>query len=233
MSESKTARMTAYAAFASVVLVLVAFLVFTRSGMPDSNDPAAKIASYYTQHRSAALAQQFFFGLSFLTMAVFIAGVVVMMWRAPAARMLAVVAAVGGAAAGGTALVGSAMMTVLAYRPPVGDPGLMRALLDSGYITLNASVFVFAAFIGATAVASMRMQVFPRWVGDVGLAAAVLQVVGAAAYSRGDGAFSPQGLVPLIAILSFLVWAVCMGTALVRTQEVVTAAPSAPAPAGD
>ena len=95
MSESKTARMTAYAAFASVVLVLVAFLVFTRSGMPDSNDPAAKIAAYYTQHRSAALAQQFFFGLSFLTMAVFIAGVVMMMWRVPGARMWAIVAGVG------------------------------------------------------------------------------------------------------------------------------------------
>ena len=41
MSESKTARTTAYAGLAAVVLTLVAFLVFTRSGMPDSNDHAA------------------------------------------------------------------------------------------------------------------------------------------------------------------------------------------------
>src|SRR5436853_1807997 len=106
MSESKTARTTACAGLAAVVLTLVAFLVFTRSGMPDSNDRAAKIATYYTQHRSAALWQMFLFGLSFTAMAVFIAGVVTMMWRVEAARMWAVVAAIGGAAAGGAALAG-------------------------------------------------------------------------------------------------------------------------------
>src|SRR5205085_10461259 len=104
---------------------------------------------YFTDHRGAALAQMFFFGLSFTAMAVFIAGVVMMMWRTEAARMWAVVAAVGGAAAGGAALVGAAMLTTLAYRAPVGDPGLLRTMLDGGYISLNASGFVFAAFIGA------------------------------------------------------------------------------------
>src|SRR5256885_12433826 len=113
MSESNTARTTAYAGVAAVVLTLVAFLAFTRSGMPDSGDRAGKIATYFTDHRGAALAQMFFFGLSFLAMAVFIAGVVVMMWRVEAARLLAVTAAVGGAAAGGAALVGAAMLTTL------------------------------------------------------------------------------------------------------------------------
>src|SRR3954462_6998075 len=121
MSESKTARTTAMAGFAAVVLTLVAFLAFTRSGMPDSGDRAAKIATYYTDHRDAALAQMFFFGLSFRAMAGFIAGVVMMMWRVESARRLALPAAFGGAAAGGAALVGSAMLTTLAYRPPVGD----------------------------------------------------------------------------------------------------------------
>src|SRR5437764_13936184 len=114
MSESKTARTTAYAGLAAVVLTLVAFLVFTRSGRPDSNDRAVKIAAYFTDHRGAALAQMFFFGLSFTAMAVFIAGVVVMMWRVEAARMWAIVAGVGGAAAGGAAMVGVAMLTTLA-----------------------------------------------------------------------------------------------------------------------
>src|SRR3954465_12401300 len=128
MSELKTARMPAIAgvpavgstsaAFTAVVRTPVAFLLFTRSGMPDSNDRAAKIATYYTDHRGAALAQMFFFGLSILATAVFIGGVVVMMWRGEAARMLAVIAAVGGAAAGGAVLAGSAVITALAYRAP-------------------------------------------------------------------------------------------------------------------
>src|SRR3954469_498705 len=116
MSESRTTRMTAYAGFTAVVLLLVAFLAFTRSGFPDSNDRAVKIAAYYTEHRGAALAQMFFFGLSILATAVFIGGGGVRMWGVGAARMLAVVAAVGGAAAGGAVLAGVALMTTLAYR---------------------------------------------------------------------------------------------------------------------
>ena len=231
MSESKTVRTTAYAGLAAVVLTLVAFLVFTRSGMPDSNDHAAKIATYYTQHRGAALAQSWFFGLSFLALAVFIAGVVLMMWRVEAARMLALVAGIGGAAAGGAAMVGVAALTTLAYRAPVGDPGLLRAMLDGGYVGLNASGFLLAAFIGAVALASMRMHLFPTWVGQVGAVTAVLQIVGAAAFSRGDGAFSPQGVIPLIAAIAVVVGVACMSATMLRAQEVVRPAPTAPAPA--
>src|SRR3954454_21559558 len=126
MSDVKAARMTAISGVVFVGLFLGAFLLFTRSGYPDSNDPAVKIAAYFTQHRSAALAQEFVFGLSFLAGAVFVAGVVVLMWRNAAARPLAAVAAVGGAGAGAVGLVGSALITTLAYRPPVGDPQLMR-----------------------------------------------------------------------------------------------------------
>jgi hypothetical protein len=231
MSESKTTRMTAMAGIVAVVLLLVAFLAFTRSGFPDSNDRAAKIATYYTDHRGAALAQMFFFGLSILATAVFIGGVVVMMWRVEAARMLAVVAAVGGAAAGGAVLAGSAVITTLAYRAPVGDPGLLRTLLDTGNIMFNASGMVFAAFIGAVAISAARMHTFPAWTAPVGVVAAVLQVVGAASYARGDGLMSPQGLAPIVALLAFAVWVVCMSTAMMRVQEVVTPAPTAPAPA--
>ena len=145
--------------------------------------------------------------------------------------MLALVAGIGGAAAGGAAMVGVAALTTLAYRAPVGDPGLLRALLDGGYVGLNASGFLLAAFIGAVALASMRMHVFPTWVGEVGVATAVLQIVGAAAFSRGDGAFSPQGLVPLIAAISVVVWVACMSATMLRAQEAVRPAPTAPAPA--
>jgi hypothetical protein len=230
MSDAKTARMTAISGVAFVVLFLGGFLLFTRSGYPDSGAPAAKIAAYFTQHRDAALTQEFVYGLAFLAGVVFVGGVVTMMWRNAAARSLAVIAGIGGAAATAVGVTATALTMTLAYRPPVGDPGLMRTLLDASFIAFNAGGFALAAFVGAASMAAMQMRVFPRWTGELGLAVAALQLLGAAALSRGDGAFSPQGLVPIVALLALSVWTLCICYAVWRPQEVATAAPT-PTPA--
>jgi hypothetical protein len=228
---SHSNRMTVVSGVLFVVLSVIGFVFFTKSGYPDSNDPARKIAAYFVQHRDAALWQQFVLGLGALAGLVFVAGVVSMMWRSESARPLAIVAGVGGAGAIAMFLVGSGLLTLLAYRPEVDDPGLMRAELDGGYILFNASGFMLAGFIGAASIAAWRTHFLPAWVGELGMAVAVLQLVGAAAYSTGDGAFSPQGWVPLLAALSMMVWTLCVCYAVWRPQEVVKAAPSAPAPA--
>src|SRR4051812_13107389 len=216
MSHSNAQRMTVVAGVLFVVLSVIGFVAFTRSGYPDSNDPARKIAAYFVQHRDAALWQQFILGLGSLAGLVFVAGVVSMMWRSEASRPLAIVAGVGGAGAIAMFLVGSGLLTLLAYRPEVGDPGLMRAELDGGYIMFNASGFMLAAFVGSASIAAWRQHVLPAWVGELGMAVAVLQLVGAAAYSTGDGAFSPMGWVPLLAALSMMVWTLCVCFAVWR-----------------
>jgi hypothetical protein len=231
MSHSNAQRMTIWSGLLFVVLTVIGFVAFTKSGYPDSNDGARKIAAYFTEHRSAALAQQFVLGLSAMAAMCFVASLVTMMWRTEAARPLAVVAAIAGAGGATMFVVGSALLTLLAYKPDVGDPGLMRAELDGGYIMFNSSGFLLAVFVGAVAVAAWRMHVMPAWVGELGLVVAVLQVVGAAAYAEGDGAFSPMGWVPLVAALSWCVWALCVCFAVWRPAEVATPAPSAPAPA--
>jgi hypothetical protein len=231
MSQSNAQRMTVVSGVLFVVLSVIGFVFFTKSGYPDSNDPARKIAAYFVQHRDTALAQQFVLGLASLAGMVFVAGVVSMMWREEAARPLAIVAGVCGAGAVAMFLVGSGLLTLLAYRPQVDDPGLLRAELDGGYILFNASGFLLAGFIGAASVAAWRIHVLPAWVGEFGIAVAVLQLVGAAAYKLGDGAFSPQGVVPLIAALSMMVWTLCVAYAVWRPAEAPKAAPSAPAAA--
>jgi len=223
--------MTVISGVTFIVLTVIGFVLFTKSGYPDSNDPPAKVAAYFTQHRDAALWQQFVLGLGAMAGLVFIGSLVGMMWRTATARPLAITAGVAGAGAVAMFLVGGALLTLLAYRPPVGDTGLMRAELDGGWIMLNSSGFMLAMFIGAVSVAAWRMHVLPAWVGEFGMAAAVLQVVGAAAWATGDGAFSPMGWVPVVAALAWCVWALCVCFAVWRPQEVATPAPSAPAPA--
>jgi hypothetical protein len=231
MSHSNAQRMTVVSGVLFVLFSVVGFAAFTRSGYPDSNDGARKIAAYFVGHRDAALTQQFLLGLGSLAVLCFIGGVVTMMWRTEAARPWAVVAAVAGAGAVAMFMVGSGLLTLLAFRPDVGDPGLMRAELDGGYIMFNASGFLLAGFVGSVGVASWRAHVLPAWVGEFGTAVALLQLVGAAAYARGDGAFSPQGWVPLLAALAVFVWTLCVCFAVWRPQEMAKAAPSAPAPA--
>jgi hypothetical protein len=231
MSHSNARRMTMVSGVLFVVLSIVGFVAFTRSGYPDSNDGARKIAAYFTAHRDAALTQQFFLGLSALAVVFFIGGVVSMMWSRQEARPLAVVAAVSGAAAVAMFMVGSGLMALLAFRPNGADPGLVRAELDGAYILLNASGFLLAGFIGAASYAAWRMHTMPAWVGEFGMVVAELQLVGAAAYSRGDGAFSPQGWVPLLVALSVFVWTLCVCYVVWRPEEVASPAPSAPAAA--
>jgi len=223
--------MTLWSGVVGVVLTLVGFIVFTKSNYPDSNDGPAKIVSYFAQHRSAALTQQFILGLSAVALAVFAAGLVMMMWRAEATRPAAVVAAISAAGGLGVFLVGGGFTALLAYRTPAGDPGLMRALLDGSWIMLNISGFMLGTFIAAVSYAAWRAHVLPAWVGEFGALVALAQFVGAASYARGDGGFSPQGWIPLVAALAYVVWVLAVCFAVWRPQEAVTPAPSAPAPA--
>src|SRR4051794_10031077 len=227
MSHSSARRLVATSGVVYVVLSVVAFLGFTRSGYPDSNDPARKIAAYMVQHRDAVLFQQFLLGLSMLAVICFMGGLVHMIWSNEGMRPLAIIAAIGGAGATAMFMVGSGLQTLLAFRPDIGDPGLMRAQMDGTFIMWNASGFLIAAFVGAAALAAWRMHLLPAWVGEFGMVAAVLQLVGAASYAHGDGAFSPQGWIPLVAALSVLVWTLSVCFAMWRPQEVATAAPSA------
>jgi len=231
MSHSKTARITVYAGLVMVVAWLVAALVFMHSGYPDSNDGAAKIAQYFTAHRDASLWQQFTVGIAMIAGICFAAGLVTMMWADEDQRPFAVISGIGAAAAVGTLMAGSVALSVLAYRTPVGDAALMRTLLDVGYIGYNASGFAFAAFVGAAAIGMTRMHLVPAWNGSLGVIVAGLQVVGAATFARGDGAFSPQGWVPLVCALMVLVWVLAVCVAVWRPAKVATPAPSAPAPA--
>jgi hypothetical protein len=225
------ARITAVSGVLFVVFFLVGSLVFNKSGYPDSNDGAAKIGAYMVEHRDAMLSEQFLFGLGFLSSVCFTGGVTSMLWRTAAARPLAVIGAVGGAAGAGMGMVGSAMLTLLAYRPPVGDPGLMISMLDGAYITFNSSGFLVAAFIGAASIAAVGLHALPAWTGRVGIPVAILQIVAAASWAKGDGAFSPQGLVTIIALLAVMVWTICVAVAVRRPMEAATPAPTAPAPA--
>jgi len=227
-------RFAGMAAITFVVLYLVALFVFIPSGLPDSGDPASKVLAYAHVHRSALLTSAFLQSLAVIPWIAFVSGVVVMMRRSEGETgVWSMMAAIAGAIAATMALVACALGAMLVYRSAAGDAGLARTLLDGNAIMfamggLALGVFVFAASQGLA-----RAGAVARWVAPLGLFVALVQIVGAAAYARGDGFFSPQGTYSYIAGFSFAVWAIACGVELMREHAPVAATtpPAAAAPA--
>ena len=75
---------------------------------------------------------------------------------------------------------------------------------------------VFAVAL-AVALASVRYEVFPVWVGAASLVYAVFEVLESATIFGGDtGGFAPGESVNTAGSVGFLVWAVAVGVALAR-----------------
>ena len=75
--------------------------------------------------------------------------------------------------------------------------------------------------VGLFAIASLRMSVLPRWIGWLGLAAALLGGLLRAL----DPVSEVFGNIGFLGFLAFLVWMLVMGVALLRLQEPATMTP--------
>jgi hypothetical protein len=234
MFDTDSKRFAGMAGIGFVVIYLVALFAFIPSDLPNSADPASKVLAYAQEHRSALLTSAFLQSLAVIPWIAFVSGVVVMMRRSEGETgTWSMMAAIAGALAAAMALIACALGAMLVYRAAAGDGGLARTLLDGNAIAfamggLPLGVFVFAASGGLA-----RAGAVARWMAPFGLVVALVEIVGAAAYARGDGFFSPQGTYSYIAGFAFALWAIACGVELMREHAPVAAAhpPAAAAPA--
>jgi hypothetical protein len=234
MFDANSKRFAGMAAVAFVVTYLVAIIVFIPSGLPNSADPASKVLAYVHVHRSALLTSAFLQSFAVIPWIAFVSAVVVMMRRAEGETgVWSMMAAIGGAIAGALALVACGLGAMLVYRAAAGDAGLARTLLDGNTILIAIGGMAAAVFIFAASNGLARAGAVAPWMGAFGTLVALVQIVGAAAYARGDGFFSPQGAYSYIAAIVFAVWLVATAVELMREHAPVAAAqpPASPAPA--
>jgi hypothetical protein len=225
MSSPSSRRIAGLAGIAFVVLFLVAFVGLTPTdGVPDSGDTPQKVAAYVQEHRNTLLAGYAVLALSGLAIILFIAGLLVTLRRDGAETLWVVTAAVGGLISGGTFLAGLALLEASAFRP-ASDPQIQQALRDAGFLAFNTSGIGLAALVGALALSSNRVAWLGGWTLPFGLVVAVLQALGAATL-KGDGAMSPEGVVAVIAAVSFAVWALVISVLALRAPEGEVAAPA-------
>ena len=199
----------------SVVAYLGA-IALTPPHAPNSESPGARIVHYATIHRGQLLASDLLFALGLAVLMVFAAGLHRIIRRAESSDGWLAVASVASAVAGaGIFGAGTALFMVVAYRPAT-DPAVARAFWDAGWLAYNTAGFAFVAWIAVVAVATLRHRALSLWTAWIGVAVALINLVGPFAVKAGNGALSPQGWFAQVVGLSFGVWLVAVSLAAWR-----------------
>ena len=228
MSNRSLAIVAAVGALLFVVLFAVGFAI-QPTHAPDSNDPPLKIATYAANHRSVLLTSEFLIACGVMPFLLLLGALYRLMRGAEGpGGWLSMTMLAAGVLSGAVFIAAIAVLTTISYRP-IQSPGVLRMLLDAGYIMLNIGGIAGGVFIAAVSASALLTRFVGVWVGWLGAPVAALQVVAGGALARGDGPFSPQGLIPLVAAAAFGAWALLLALALALSAR--SAARAAPAPA--
>jgi hypothetical protein len=211
-----------------VVLFVVGFAI-QPTHAPDSNDSALKIATYVGNHRGVLLTGYFLFACAGMPFLLLLGALFRLIRTAEGpGGWLSVTALASGVLSGAVFTAATALLATLAYRP-LQTGGVLRMLLDAAFIMLNIGGIAGGVFIAAVSASALLTPFVGSWVGWLGAPIAALQVVAGGALARGDGPFSPQGLIPLIAAIAFAAWMLLLALGLALSAR--AGARPAPAPA--
>jgi hypothetical protein len=228
MSNRSLSIAAAIGALLFVVLFVVGFAI-QPTGAPDSADPPLKIATYVGNHRGVLLTGYFLIACGTMPFLLLLGALFRLMRAAEGpGSWLSVTALASGVFSGAVFLVGAGLLATLAYRP-IQSPGVLRMLLDGAFILLNIGGIAGGVFVAAVSASALLTRFVGSWVGWVGAPIAALQVVAGGALARGDGAFSPQGLIPLIAAIAFAAWALLLALGLLLSARAGARPAAAPA----
>jgi hypothetical protein len=221
MDDSKWERYAALGGIWFVVLNVVgAFLPGTP---PASDDSAAKIANYFSDHADAIKCATLLLGLGFIGLLWWFGSLYRRMSEAEGGRpRMAVVALAGLALAGSMALVAAAILSTVALRI---DDGGVAASAKFFYI-MQLVLFAVAGFgivvhIAAVTSLSWRTKLFASWINVVGWIAALFFLIGTLGVVTDASWLGPFGL---IAFLTWCVWIIGVSLSMWRQPAATPAA---------
>ena len=202
-----------FAAFFIASLVLGGVLASTSLPMPSA--PAAEVARYYNDSRTAVLVASTLQALSAVSLIVF-AGCVAAFVRRPAGETgVSPHMALGGGILAATSLLLSVCLSIALV--PVaagGNLGLIDTLRELNFLAGGpVHIPLLGLFVGAASIAALRAKALPRWIYWIGISAATLSLLSLTSLLW----FPATLLLPLGRLLAF-VWSVAVSFALVRTD---------------
>lgn len=198
-----------FAAFFITGLILGG--VLASGPLPLPGAPAADVARYFTESRTAVLVSGLFQVLSAISLFVFVAPVAAFVRRiAGERRALVGTISVGGALAAVFLLVSAVLGWVLALTAAGLGLELVATLRDLNFLSGGvAHVASLGLFVGAGSIAALRARALPRWILWLGIVAAALSILSLASLVF----FPATILLPLGRLLSFI-WSIAAGLVL-------------------
>jgi hypothetical protein len=218
MDESKWERYAALGGIWFVVLNVIA--AFFSGAPPSTDDSAAKIAKYFSDHAGGIEVAQLLTILGFIGLLWWLGSLWRLMVKAEADRpRMAVVALAGITLGAAVALVGGSITSTLALQhQDVGGGAKFFYILS---IVLFAVAGVgFLVHIAAVTSLSYRTKLFAPWINIIGWIAALLFLIGTIVSASDAAAF---GVIGLFAFLAWSVWIVAVSLNMwKRTSDAVS-----------
>ncbi len=202
--------------------------VLAPTPLPLPGAPAAEVARYYDESRTAALAVGIAQSLSAVSLLVFAGCVVAFVRRTQREGsglpgVLWALTAAGGGLAAACLLVSALLGLALVAVAPGGNLDLVGALRALNFLTGGTlHVASLGLFAGAGSLAARRARALPGWIVWLGLALAVPALLSLASL-----VLFPASVLILIGRLLAFVWGIAAGIALARGTR------PAPAVGGD
>jgi hypothetical protein len=200
--------MAAMGGLAFTILYLVHRLL--QGSGPDGSGAAA-VAAYQVAHRGALLASEVAVGLALLAFIGFLAGLVLVIWRA-GQQTVAVAVAISGGVFVAMGFASNAAETALIGVAEANQPAAVVALDElQGRIPI---VWTITALVAALSVAIWRTGLVWRWLGVAGLVAAAVFLLGSVFSVLGP---TPEGGSSLVGVGLFIVWMLAVSVGLWRS----------------
>jgi hypothetical protein len=209
-SPGQPLRTAAVGGLAFTVLYLV-HRILQGTG-PDSSTAAA-VADYNLTHRGALLASEVAVGLALLAFIPFVAALVPVIWRA-GQETLAVAVGISGGVFLAMGFVSNAAETALVGVADSNQPAAVLALDQLQGRT--PVVWTITALVAVLSLAIQRTSLVWRWLGVVGVLAAVVFVLGSVFSVLGR---TPEGNASLIGVGIFIAWMLVLSAGLWRTAS--------------
>jgi len=190
--------------------------VLASGSLPLPGAPAAEVARYFTESRTAVLVSGLFQVLSAISLFVFVAPVTAFARRiAGERRALPGLTSGGGALAAVFLLVSALLGWVLALTAAGLELDLVGTLRNLNFLSGGAAhVASLGLFVGATSIAALRARALPRWILWLGILAAALSILSLASLVW----FPATILLPLGRLLS-LIWSIAVGLVLALGKQ--------------
>ena len=169
-------------------------------GTGPESSTAAAVSDYNLAHRGSLLASEVAVGLALLAFIPFLAGLVPAIWRA-GQEPLAVAVAISGGVFVSMGFVSNAAETALIGVADSNQPAAVLAL--DQFQGRTPIVLTITALVAVLSLAIYRTGVVGRWLGVVGLVAAVGFLLGSVFSVLGR---TPEGSSSLVGVGLFIVW---------------------------